>query len=313
MVKSSIKKGNRRMILLIVGIAMASIVISLGIQYIQCNIEVRKANIRLEGYGAQTISLSYGDMTYVDKGAGEVILVAHGMSGGYDQGFDAVKDKVDQYRIIAPSRFGYLDSTSPQDPSPNAQASAYIELLDQLGIDKVYIVGTSAGGTIAIRFALDYPERTKGLILYSSAAPFLEKPKNYSEYSGPPSFMCYDFPMWLFRPLIKPLMGMEQDTIYSMLPVSRRHYGMVMDASITNPDMARNFDQYPIEDMKVPSLILQSKDDALASYEQIRRSVSRFPNSTFIAFEDGGHLMVGHEREVEEALDQFIQDNKCKE
>ncbi|MEK4511427.1 alpha/beta fold hydrolase [Paenibacillus sp. FSL K6-2524] len=309
--KSSIKKGKRRMILCIAGIALVLIAIFLLIQYIQCSIEVKKANIRLETYGAHTIKLNYGDMTYVDKGTGEeVILVAHGISGGYDQGFETVKDKVDQYRIIAPSRFGYLDSASPQDPSPKAQASAYIELLDQLGIDKVFILGTSAGGTIAIRFALDYPERTRGLILYSSAAPFLEKPESYSEYSGPPSFMCNDFPMWLLRPLFKPLMGMEQDTIYSMLPVSRRHDGMVMDASITNPDMARNFDQYPIEDLQVPSLILQSKDDALASYEQISKSLSRFPISTFISFEDGGHLMVGHERELAEAFDEFIRNSK---
>lgn len=302
------------MILYISSIALALIAILLLIHYIQCSIEVKKANIRLETYGAHTISLSYGDMTYVDKGAGEeVILVAHGISGGYDQGFDAVKDKVDQYRIIAPSRFGYLDSTSPQDPSPKAQASAYIEILDQLEIDKVYILGTSAGGTVAIRFALDYPERTKGLILYSSAAPFIEKPESYRDYQGPPSFLCNDYPMWLLRPLFKPLMGMEQDTIYSMLPVSRRHDGMVMDASITNPDMARNFDQYPIEGLEVPSLILQSKDDALASYEQISKSVSHFPNSTFIVFEDGGHLMAGHEREVEEAFDQFIRNNRSKE
>lgn len=279
MLKSSIKK-HRRMILFIVGIALALIVILLLTQYIQCITAVKKANMRLENYGANTILLSYGDMTYVDKGGGdEVILVAQGISGGFDQGYDAVKDKIDQYRIIAPSRFGYLDSASPPDPSPEAQASAYIELLDQLGIDKVYILGTSAGETIAIRFALDYPERTNGLILYSSAAPLLDKTEDFNEYSGPPSFMCYDFPMWLLKPLFKPLMGMEQDTIYNMLPVSRRHVGMVMDASITNPDMARNFDQYPIEDLKVPSLILQSKDDVLASYEHTRKSASLIRNN----------------------------------
>ena len=49
-----------------------------------------------------------------------------------------------------------------------------MELLDKLGIDKVYLLATSAGGSIAIRFALDYPERTRGLILYCSAMPLVE-------------------------------------------------------------------------------------------------------------------------------------------
>ena len=58
----------------------------------------------------------------------------------------------------------------------NAQTAAYVELLDKLGIDKVYLLATSAGGSVAIRFALDYPQRTKGLILYCSAMPPVEKP-----------------------------------------------------------------------------------------------------------------------------------------
>ena len=40
------------------------------------------------------------------------------------------------------------------------EVQACVELLDKLGIDKVYLLATSAGGSIAIRFALDYPERT---------------------------------------------------------------------------------------------------------------------------------------------------------
>lgn len=53
--------------------------------------------------------------------------------------------------------------------TPAEQATAYVELLDKLGIDRVYLLATSAGGSVAIRFALDYPERTKGLILYCYA------------------------------------------------------------------------------------------------------------------------------------------------
>lgn len=52
--------------------------------------------------------------------------------------------------------------------------SSIRKLLNQLEIDKTYVLGTSAGGTIAIKFALKYPERTKGVILYCSSCPTLE-------------------------------------------------------------------------------------------------------------------------------------------
>jgi hypothetical protein len=42
---------------------------------------------------------------------------------------------------------------------------------------------------------------------------------------------------------------------------ARPKVGVDNDASINNPDMARNFDDYDIESLQVPTLILQAKDD----------------------------------------------------
>ena len=160
-----------------ISISIIAIVVSfLAIQAIRCNLAVRDAKIRLETYNAKTVVLSYGNMTYVDEGEGDVVLCAHGIFGGYDQAFDSCKEQTTTNRVIAPSRFGYLGSDILGEGTPKEQADAYVELLDKLGIDTVYILGTSAGGTAAIRFALDHPERTMGLILYSSAHPLPTKP-----------------------------------------------------------------------------------------------------------------------------------------
>ena len=281
--------------------------IYLIVQGIRCGIAVRESKDRLAAYNVRTAALSYGDMTYVDSGSGEVILSVHGIFGGYDQAYDTCKDFCSDYRIIAPSRFGYLGSDVYGDGTPAEQAAAYVELLDKLGIDKVYLLATSAGGSIAIRFALDYPERTKGLILYCSAMPLVEKPEKYAEYAGPPAFLCNDYAMFLLSPMFEPIMGMEPSTIYGMLPVNDRRGGVVLDASVTNPDMARNFEDYPIEDLQVPTLIFHAKDDKLASYADTKRAVSRFPNCTFISFESGGHLMTGHGEEIKNAVSNFVE------
>ena len=278
------------------------------VQGIRCNRATKEKLKQLSEYDAKTISLSYGDMSYVDKGNGEVILSVHGIFGGYDQAFDTCKDFASGYRILAPSRFGYLGSDMLGSGTPAEQAIAYAELLDRLGIDKVYLLATSAGGSIAIRFALDYPERTKGLILYCSAMPPAAKPANYAEYAGPPAFLCNDYAMFLMNPLFEPVMGMDASTIYGMLPVGERKAGVILDASITNPDMARNYDSYIIEDLQVPTLILHAKDDKLASYADVEKARDRFPNSTLVSFETGGHLMVGHEEEVKEAVMAFVKE-----
>ena len=274
-------------------------------QGIQCNIAVKKCREKFLACKAKTVSLSYGNMSYIDAGNGETILSVHGIFGGYDQAYDTCKDFKDDFRIIAPSRFGYLGSDVSGSGTPAEQAAAYVELLDKLGIDRTYLLATSAGGSVAIRFALDYPERTNGLILYCSAMPFIEKPQNCPKYTGPPAFLCNDFAMFLMSPLFNPIMGMEPSTIYNMLPVSERKDGVVLDASVTNLDMAKNYDAYHVEDLQVPALAFQAKDDKLISYSYTEKAVKRIPNCTFISFESGGHLMEGHGEEIKEAVLKF--------
>ena len=290
-----------------IGVVLA-IGVYLIVQGIRCNMATKEKLKQLSDYDAKTIPLSYGGMSYVDEGSGEVILSVHGIFGGYDQAFDTCKDFGSEYRILAPSRFGYLGSDILGSGTPAEQAAAYVELLDKLEIDKVFVLATSAGGSIAIRFALDYPERTKGLILYCSAMPPAQKPEKYSEYAGPPELLCNDYAMFLLSPLFEPIMGMNPTTIYSMLPISKRKDGVVLDASITNPDMARNYDSYVIESLQVPTLILHAKDDKLASYADVEKARNRFPNCTLVSFETGGHLMVGHGDEVKKAVTEFVKE-----
>lgn len=290
----------------IVGVILLVLAVYLIFQGIRCNIAVKESKDRLATYEAKTAMLSYGKMRYVDKGEGEVILSVHGIFGGYDQAYETCKDFSSDYRIIAPSRFGYLGNDILKSGTPAEQATAYVELLDKLGIDTVYLLATSAGGSIAIRFALDYPERTKGLILYCSAMPFTEKPERYAEYAGPPAFLCNDYAMFLISPLFDKIMGMESSVIYSMLPVGERKDGVVLDASVTNLDMAKNYDDYSVENLTVPTLIIHAKDDKLASYIDTEKAIKRFPNCTFISFESGGHILAGHGEEIKKAVAAFM-------
>jgi pimeloyl-ACP methyl ester carboxylesterase len=49
-------------------------------------------------------------------------------------------------------------------------------VMDAGGQDKTILLGVSEGGPMCIKFALEYPERVKGLILLGTAASFLQRP-----------------------------------------------------------------------------------------------------------------------------------------
>ena len=299
------RKKHRVMPFVVLGLAALAGVWIL-IQGITLQGALREAETRLASYGAQVLVLPQGQIRYVDRGEGPVVLVSHGISGGFDQAYDAVAGKESKYRLLAPSRFGYPGSPLPMDASVKAQAHAFAQLLDALGVEQTYVLGTSAGGTPAIRFALDYPERCKGLILYSSAMPEISPPQTFSAWQGPPAFTLNDFVMWAFRGLFSPMMGMEANTVHGMLPLHLRRDGMQLDAQVTNPDMAKNYWDYPIEEIACPVLIIGSKDDKLIDASAMEQAAPRFPTHQLLLFESGGHLMQGHGQEVEAALDQFI-------
>ena len=74
-------------------------------------------------------------------------------------------------RVIAPSRFGYLGSSMPPNATPAAQADAFAALLDALGIDRIDVIGESAGATSALQLALRHPERVKHLAVLVGNLP----------------------------------------------------------------------------------------------------------------------------------------------
>ena len=300
------KRKKKMIALCILGI----IVLVLAIDFIVIRNEARDRFVVYEAK-AKSIDCSYGKISYIDEGTGETFLVIHGITGGYDQGFDVLGGRTDDYRVIAPSRFGYPGSDMPDNATVDMQAEAFVELLDNLGIEKTFVVATSAGGTIAQRFALIYPERCKGLVLYCSGYPASEQPTEPATgMAGPPSALCNDFAMWLISPLFKPIMGMDRSVIKQIMPMKERKTGIVFDGDVVNKDHTNHYENYDLKNIKVPVLIIHSEDDKLANPEKAKYWSEEIPGCTSVFFSDGGHLMAGNDEEINDVLDEFVEKNK---
>ncbi|MHA1971356.1 MAG: alpha/beta fold hydrolase [Candidatus Hodarchaeales archaeon] len=83
---------------------------------------------------------------------------------------------------------------------------------------------------------------------------------------------------------------------------------MINDEKITNLDMIRNYTNYDLENIQIPVLIIHARDDPLASFDEAEEMGKRVPDSKFVAFENGGHLVFGHSNEVQQLISGFIDD-----
>lgn len=122
---------------------------------------------------SQFIEINGVNIHYKEAGAGERTFILLHPFGGSTYSWREVIDKFAQYgKVIAYDRpaFGLTERPLPGDWEENpygmkANVEILRELLDSMGVEKAVLVGNSAGGGVAVAFALEYPERIDELIL----------------------------------------------------------------------------------------------------------------------------------------------------
>lgn len=118
------------------------------------------------------VKTAKGTVEYsLTDGSGPVVLVAHAGLGGTDQG-RLIADWLAQagYRVLSPSRPGYLNTPLESGRTFEEQADLLVALLDTLGIEKAIVMSLSAGGPIAYNLAAKYPKRVSALIAIASVS-----------------------------------------------------------------------------------------------------------------------------------------------
>lgn len=310
----------RRVTRIIISALAALIIIAAAVIFILYRNDITDAHARLDGIDTKVFASKYGDIEYKIAGEGPTVLISHGVTGGIDQGMALGGGVFDQFggahRFLYVSRFGYLKSDMPKDASAQMQAAAYKELLDHLGIKDVFVYGNSAGAPSAMWFAIDYPGRTKGLILSSSAVPTSDP------ITSPPAVVFEsDFVYWaivkavpgvlldLFVPKELTLTPKEKkffakNVFEASLPVSRRSKGILFDNRVSTPSV----NDVPFEKATSPTLIVHAIDDPAPPIEGARDMARRMPKAKLVELE-GGHLMVRQEKEVPRLISEFVRNN----
>ena len=117
------------------------------------------------------VNLAGVNVHYAQAGEGPVVLLVHGLgTSSVTWGHNIEPLAAAGYTVLAPDLPGYGDSDKPRwlSYSPEAGARLIHDFLDALGVDRVSLVGNSAGGLISGLFALDHPLRVERLVLVAS-------------------------------------------------------------------------------------------------------------------------------------------------
>ncbi len=192
-----------------------------------------------------------------------------------------------------------------------------LDSLDALGIrDKIIVAGGSAGAFSAMQFAIKYPERVSALLLLVPDAwvpPALRDPAG-QDVGGNPFVMKVILKIKLAKAEMLSFMGVSKELQRSLTPEENERVTELMDtilpvserqAGIVNDEINhRSPERYALENIQAPTLVIDAAD--MDTFGGAKYTAEHIPNARFVAFETGGHLLIGHGQEAKAAVREFL-------
>lgn len=285
--------------------------------------EVKYFNFKSQN---QDLKMAYMDVL-PQKSNGKNVLLLHGknFNGAYWKQTATELSKLG-YRVIIPDQIGFGKSSKPSyyQYSFYQLAQNTKQILDELKIDKINVLGHSMGGMLATRFALMYPETTEKLILenpigledYKTLTPYVSVDKMYQNELKQTAEDIKNYQLkFYYDNKWKP----EYDEWMYLLAgwtVNKDYPLIVWNAALTYDMIFTQPVVYEFQKLKVPTLLIIGTRDRTALgkanasadvqskmglYQNLgKETQKKIPNSQLVEIENIGHLP------HIEAFDKFI-------
>ncbi|MCI4364891.1 MAG: alpha/beta fold hydrolase [Thermoplasmata archaeon] len=234
------------------------------------------------------------ELSFREEGTGSAIVLLHGIAGDRLVWNAVVPALSEGHRVLAPDLSGHGAT-----PLPGGSTCSFDELeqdvlglLDRAGIASAHWVGLSAGAFLALRIALNRPERARTLTLVSGAAycdahqrAVMDRWWTTYDTEGPDAFalrLLKDlyYPDWIEAHLeVADLLREE---------VTHRNY---TGARAWSRALSSFDEKNRIASLKLPTLMVQAMDDAVvdASHGRILRQT--IPGAQIRILVQTGHLV----------------------
>ncbi|WP_099159628.1 alpha/beta fold hydrolase [Virgibacillus ndiopensis] len=251
-----------------------------------------------------------------------VMFVLHGGPGGSHLNFkphlDTLTEQV-QLVYVDQRGCGYSEEGDPETYTLEQNVADIDALREYLGLEKIWILGHSYGGMVAMQYALQYQEKLSGLVLCttSSSYRFIEKAKAFVEENGNEEQKKYAYKLW-----DGDFQSEEElqeyyhvmDSLYAITsakPSSKKKAKVKRSYQALNQGFGgflRSFDiTDQLKNIKVPTLILAGRYDWITPVSENEVIHQEISNSSFHVLENSSHsLFVDQNEESLSLIGEFL-------
>jgi pimeloyl-ACP methyl ester carboxylesterase len=251
--------------------------------------------------GLRVHVVRHGADTHGSDGLPLVLL--HGMPTSSYLWHDVMRDLEREHRMVAPDLLGFGRSERParrERYALEAQARLMLQVLDELGLQRVALVGHGLGGTVAVHMTALAPERVAGLVLiHSPLHPETWPPRPVLPLLVPGVRQAYVRVLQLAPRLAG---GVVRRALHAECePAELHHYvnpltgteggrGLLDFVSAVDLDAAA-LAWREVREIAPPTLVLWSEDNHLLSPAYGRRLALDVPGAAWVPVSGSGQLL----------------------
>ena len=225
------------------------------------------------------------------------LVLVHGLGYGRWGWESVVRRLAERFRVTLHDNRGIGASDVPAGPySASQMASDVVAVLDDAGIDRSHVLGTSLGGMIAQELAVDHAERVDRLVLVSTT------PGGEGSYPMPEATVRLIGEMpWL--PLEESLRrGVENALSPGALAEQPSLVEQINALRLSHPFDLAGWQSQAIggatynganrwRSIAAPTLLIHGTADTVVDYRNSKLLASGIPDARLVLFEGAGHLL----------------------
>ena len=254
-----------------------------------------------------------------DAGAPPVVCV-HGYTSSAEAFNALARRLVDRVRLLAMDVRGHGESAWSPDGAYRYedQVSDLASLVDQLGLGRFTLIGTSMGGIIAMAYAGAHAERLAGLVINDIGPdPEIGTPRITRMVGDRPDRFATLDDALAYRRRMSPIVASrtEDDQRELALGVLRRDatdaWGWKMDPAYVTQRVQKGPPPRPalwpaLARVHAPTLVVWGSDSDVLSERQAHRMVEALPKGELVTVRGVGHAPTLIEPVVLAALERFL-------
>jgi len=232
-------------------------------------------------------------------GKGDPVVVLHG--AGTVDGFDFAEPWTEKFRVIVPYHPGWGESADePLFTESHDYVMHYLELFDQIGLERFNIVGLSFGAYLAAKFASEHAHRLKKLVLIAPYGMAVE---------GHPMADILALP----AETLIPMLVSNFDVLKRRLP-EKPDLDFIAARYREATTFARLMWEHPLDSrlprylhrVKTPTLVVWGEEDKIIPVQHAEVWKKALPNSELRVFKGAGHLVQLEKPEAVQMIADFL-------